>query len=215
MFGSSIAASMRLVITSPGERSLECTLADDDVECREHVRTLIESSILVDVNLDAAENTKWWRSGLCFSGKLTVDALDLFELSHQALSRESVGNSEVGGVIGHDDVLVTQRTRSVRHLDDGTAAIGPERVRVTVASQRSPERIAGDSKRLRLRFQLREVSGDSARQCFQDYGLCRFTDSLQGAKALVGGDAFQFAGFERGDSLGSATEGSDAVGRRL
>jgi hypothetical protein len=55
---------------------------DDDVECHEHIRGLIESSILVNVNLDAAENPKWWRSGLCFSCKLTVDALDLFELSH-------------------------------------------------------------------------------------------------------------------------------------
>src|SRR6185436_14402199 len=121
---------------------------DDEVECREHVRGLIESSILVDVNLDTAKNTKWCRSSICFSGKLTVDALDLFELSHEALSRESVGNGEVGGVIGRDDVLVTQRTRSARHLDDGTAAIGPERVRVTVTSQRSPERIARSSKRL-------------------------------------------------------------------
>ena len=69
---------------------------NDDVECREHVRGLIESSILVDVDLDAAENTKWWRSSLCFSGKLTVDALDLFELSQKALSRESVRNREVG-----------------------------------------------------------------------------------------------------------------------
>jgi hypothetical protein len=31
---------------------------DDDVECREHVRGLIESSVLVDVNLDTAKNTK-------------------------------------------------------------------------------------------------------------------------------------------------------------
>ena len=52
------------------------------MSAREHVRGLIESSILVDVNLDAAENTKWWRSGHCFSGKLTVDAFDLFELLH-------------------------------------------------------------------------------------------------------------------------------------
>ena len=116
MFGSSIAASMRLVITWPGERSLECTLATtmssaastSGVECREHVRGLIESSILVDVNLNAAENTKWWRSRLCLSDKLSVDALDLFELPHEALSRESVGNGEVGRVIGQHDVLMTQ-----------------------------------------------------------------------------------------------------------
>jgi hypothetical protein len=79
---------MRLVITSPGERSF-LHARDDDVECREHVRGLIEGSILVDVNFDAAEDTKWWRSGLCFSGKLIVDALDLFELSDEALSGES------------------------------------------------------------------------------------------------------------------------------
>jgi hypothetical protein len=116
-------------------------------------------------------------------------------------TRSSSTTSRPERVIGHDDVLVTQRTRSVRHLDDGAAAVGPERVRVTVASQRSAERIAGNSKWLRLRFQLREVSGDFARQCFQDYGLCCLTDSFQGAKPLVGGDAFQFAGFERGDCL--------------
>ena len=45
---------------------------DDDVECREHIRALIESSILGDVNLDATENTKRWRPSLRFSGKLTV-----------------------------------------------------------------------------------------------------------------------------------------------
>src|SRR3712207_6174653 len=114
---------------------------DDDVECREHVRSLIKSPVLVDVDLDAAENTERCCPGLRFSGKLTVDRLDLFELSHQALSRESIRNGEVGRVISHDDVLVPQRTRSVRYLDDGTAAIGPERVRVTVTSQRSPERV--------------------------------------------------------------------------
>ena len=73
-----------------------------------------------------AENTKWRRPSFGFSGKLTVDALDLIKLSHEALSRESIRNGEVGGVISHDDVFVTQRTGSVRHLDDGTAAIGPE-----------------------------------------------------------------------------------------
>ena len=79
----------------------------------------------------------------------------------------------------------------------------------------SPERIAGNSKRFRFCFQLREVSGDFARQRFQDHGLCRFTDSLQGAKPLIGGQAFQFADFECGDCLGGATECSDAIRRRL
>src|SRR3954451_19529426 len=106
----------------------------DDVECRQYVGGLIESSVLVDVNLDAAENTKRWRSGLRFSGKLIIDALDLFELSHEALSGESVGNSEVGGVIARDDVLMTQRTRSVRHLDDRAAAVRPQRMRVAITS---------------------------------------------------------------------------------
>ena len=187
----------------------------DDVECHQHIRGLIECSILVDVDLDAAENTKRRRPGRCFSGKLIVDALDLFELSHEALSRESVRNGEVGRVIGHDDVLVTQRTRSVRHLNDGTAAVGPERVRVTVTSQRSPKRIARNSKRLRLRLQLRKVFGDFARQRFHDHGLCCLTDSLQGAKPVVGDHSVQFAGFERGDCLGGATECSDAIRRRL
>ena len=118
-------------------------------------------------------------------------------------------------MIGRDDVLVTQRTRSVRHLDDGTAAVGPERVRVTVTSQHPPERIAGNSKRLRIRFQSREIVGNLARQCLQDHGLGRFADSLQGAKPFVGGHAFQFAGFERGDCLGGATECSDSIRRRL
>jgi hypothetical protein len=45
----------------------------DDVESGEHLGGLIESSVLVDVHLDAAENPKWWRSGFCFSGKLIVD----------------------------------------------------------------------------------------------------------------------------------------------
>ena len=124
---------------------------------------LIECSILIDVNLDAAENTKGWRPGLCVSGELTVDALDLFELLHEALSRESVRNGEVRGVIGHDDVLMTQRTRRVRHLDDGTATIGPQRMRVTVTPQRPAKRIAGNSKRWRLRFQLLKVFGHFAR----------------------------------------------------
>src|SRR4029453_3945323 len=99
------------------------------------------------VNFDAAENTKRRRPSLRFSGQLMVDALDFFELSHEALSRESVRNGEVWRVIGHDDVLVTQRTGPVRHVDDRTAAVGPERVRVTVTAQRSTERIAGNSKR--------------------------------------------------------------------
>src|SRR5918992_447445 len=141
---------------------------DDDVECREYVRGLIEGSVLVDVNLDAAENAKWWRFGIRFGGELTVDALDLFELSREPLSRESVRNGQVGRVIGHDDVLVTQRTSGVRHLDDGTAAVGPQRVRVAVTSQGAPERIAGNSKRSRFRLQLREVSGDFTRQRFHD-----------------------------------------------
>src|SRR5215212_2618573 len=153
---------------------------DDDVECRKHVLSLIESSVLVDVNLDAAENPKWWRSSICFSGKLTVAALDFLQLPHEALSRESVRDGEVGRVIGHDDVLVPQRTRRMGHLDDRTAAVGPERVRVTVTSQRASQRITSDSKRLRLGFQLREIVGDLARQRFQDYGLYRFTDSFQG-----------------------------------
>ncbi len=118
-------------------------------------------------------------------------------------------------MISHHDVLVTQRTRSVRHLDDRTAAVRPDRVRVTVTSQRSPERIAGNSKRVRLRFQLREIVGDFARQRFQDHGLCRFTDSLQGTKPLVGGHALHFAGFQRRDCLGGATECSDAIRGRL
>jgi hypothetical protein len=79
----------------------------------------------------------------------------------------------------------------------------------------SPERIAGKSKRFRFCFQLREVSGDFARQRFQDHGLCRFTDSLQGAKPFIGGQAFQCADFECGDCLGGATECSDAIRRRL
>jgi hypothetical protein len=49
----------------------------------------------------------------------------------------------------------------------------------------------------------------------QDHGLCRFTDSLQGAKPPIGGQAFQFADFECGDCLGGATECSDAIRRRL
>jgi hypothetical protein len=102
-------------------------------------------------------------------------------------------------VIGHDDLLVTQRTRSVRHLDDGTTAVGSERVRVTVTSQRPPERIAGNSERLRLRFQLRKVSGDFARQCFQDHGLCRFTDSVQGAKPVTQGTPVADGGRTRTD----------------
>src|SRR5215213_6858509 len=125
---------------------------DDDVECRKHVLSLIESSILVDVHLDTAENTKWWRSSICFGGKLTVDALDFFQLPHEALSRESVRDGEVGRVIGHDDVLVPQRTRRLRYLDDRTAAVGPKRVGVTVTSQCASQRITSDSKRLRVRF---------------------------------------------------------------
>ena len=133
---------------------------NDDVECPEHVLGLIESPVLVDVDLDATQNSKGCRSGRCFSGELIVDALDLFELSHQTLSRETVRDGQAGRVIGHDDVLMTQRTRSVRHLDDRTATVGPQRVRVTVSAQRFPERIAGNRKGRRLRFQLREVSGD-------------------------------------------------------
>jgi hypothetical protein len=86
---------------------------------------------------------------------------------------------------------------------------------VTVTSQRSPECIAGNSKRLWLSFQLREVFGDFARQRFQDDGLSRIPDSLQGAKPLVAGHAIQFAGLESEDCLGSATECSDAIRRRL
>jgi hypothetical protein len=47
-------------------------------------------------------------------------------------------------VISRDDVFMTQRTCSLRHLDDGTAAVGSQRVRVTVTSQRSAERIAAN-----------------------------------------------------------------------
>src|SRR5919112_4594567 len=146
---------------------------DDDVECRKHVVSLVESSILVDVNLDAAENTKWWCSSICFGGKLTVDALDFVQLPDEALSRESVRDGEVGRVIGHDDVLVPQRTRRMRHLDDRTAAVGPERVRVTVTLQRASQRITSGSKRLRLRFQLPEIVGDLARQRLQDASMGR------------------------------------------
>jgi len=49
-------------------------------------------------------------------------------------------------MVGHHDVLVAQRTRGVRHLDDRAAAVGPQRVRVTVTSQHSPELIAGNRK---------------------------------------------------------------------
>src|SRR5215217_6185420 len=149
---------------------------DADVASRKHVVSLIESSILVDVNLDTAENTKWWRSSICFGGKLTVDALDFFQLPDEALSRESVRDGEVGRVIGHDAVLVPQRTRRMRHLHDRTSAVGPERVRVTVTLQRASQRVTSGSKRLRRRFQLLEIIGDLARQRFQYYGFCRFTD---------------------------------------
>ena len=117
-------------------------------------------------------------------------------------------------MIGHGDVLVTQRTRSVRHLDDG---LPPSDQSECVDSHPAAlsEGIAGHSKRWRLRFQLREVCGNLAGQRLQDHGLRGFTDSFQGAKPLAGGHAFQFAGFERGDRLGGATERSDAIRRRL
>ena len=155
---------------------------DDDVEGLEHVRGLIESSVLVDVDLDATQHPKGRRSGRCFSGQLSVDALDLVKLSHQTLSRQSVRDGQAGRVIGHHDVLVAQRTRSVRHLDDRAAAVGPQRVRVTVPAQRVPQRITGHRKGSRLGFQLREVAGNLTRQSFPNHRFGGFTDPLQGAK---------------------------------
>ena len=116
-------------------------------------------------------------------------------------------------MIGHGDVLVTQRTRSVRHLDDGTAAVGPG-VRDS-HPQRSP------------RASPATANGGGSDSNFARYAgtllpsASRITASVaspipfrERSRSLVA-MCSNSPGSSAEISLGGATERSDAIRRRL
>ena len=121
-----------------------------DVEPAQQVGILVEGTVLQDVDLDAGEDPK--------RRQLGVQRLDHFELTHQALGVEAVGDGEPRAVVGERQVLVTELGGGLGHLVDGAPAVGPVGMAVAVPPQQGPE-LGGAPRQggRRLRLEVQEV----------------------------------------------------------
>ena len=105
---------------------------DDDVEPAEHVVGHVEAAVLEDVDLHAGEDAERAR-------RFSLSSRDLVELLAQPLGGQAVGDREPRRVIGQDHVLVAEILRGAGHRLDRCAAVGPDRVGVAVALERSAD----------------------------------------------------------------------------
>ena len=109
-------------------RQLRVHRGDDDVESCQQIVGQVEAAVLQDVDLHAGEDAE--------RRELLVERGDLDQLVGEACGIQSVGDGQPGRVVGHHEVLMTQRPRGAGHVGDRRTPVGPQRVRVAVPLDR-------------------------------------------------------------------------------
>ena len=128
---------------------------DDDIEASEQILLEVERAVFQDVDLHPGQDPERRERG--------AHLVDLVELGEQPFAIEPMRNGQTGGVIGENEVLVSEALRGASHRFDRRAAVRPYRVGVAVALQLSAHRGGTIGHReLRLGFELGEVAGHDA-----------------------------------------------------
>ena len=193
-------------MVSPGLRSFEWTLATK-VQAGQEVVVLVESAVLVDVDLDARQVAE--------RRQVVIDAGNHIELLQKSIARQASGDREAWAVVCQHRPLMAQVDAGLGHLPRRTATVAPVAVRMAVSAKRGQQRSRVSVElvgRCRQRRQVGQVLRHLAGSGFHDHGGCLGADVRQigeragcdAASDLVGASCLQRCGClpERADAIG-------------
>ena len=171
-FGSASAVTMRTVIGPSPSRSAEWTLPTTTSSRGQHVRLLVERSVLVDVDLDPGQQPK--------RRQLRVERRDLVELRLSRSVVSPLATVRRGEWSVMHEVLVAELDRRLGHLADARAAVGGHGVGVAVAAQRRAQLGRRPRPAAALgRLQPSQVDRLLAAQALEDRPLGDLADARQ------------------------------------
>lgn len=107
----------------------------DDIDALEHLRGLVERSVVEDVDFDSGQHDQ-------VDVAARVELLDHADLGIETLRRESVGDGQAGRVIGDRKPLLAESACRRSHFADRCTAVAPRGVCVEIAAQRLVEQVA-------------------------------------------------------------------------